>query len=106
MTWTFSDGTRLALGGFVTGTSLLAKSLRLNLSRHAEGDKELVMLVAPDSIELDTGNAWIMHQWALEAAEQFGLTVTTNKPVDDSHAPREARAYFLALESASPEAIH
>lgn len=61
MTWRFSDGTQVELGGEVEGASLFAQELRRELAR---GDVQVPVWPEPSQgIPLDVNDTALMHAW-------------------------------------------
>ena len=61
MTWRFSDGTTVHLGGNVEGASLFAQEIRADM----EAGRAIVMMEAipGDEVPLDPSNASMLDRW-------------------------------------------
>jgi hypothetical protein len=61
MTWRFSDGTTVELGGKVEGPSLFAQQLRADIDT---GAVQVAIWPLPDGyVDLDVNDPAIMHAW-------------------------------------------
>ena len=61
MTWRFSDGTVVELGGKVEGPSLFAQELRQSI---ADPETQVAIWPEPDGkVSLDVNDAAILHAW-------------------------------------------
>jgi hypothetical protein len=68
MTWRFSDGTTVELGGNVEGPSLFAQELRATI---ASGTALVPIWPMPDGYApLDVHDAAIMHHWLQQELDQ------------------------------------
>lgn len=95
MKWELTDGTTVALGGDVQGTSAVAAKLRSSAARARKG--------APDALEVGTQpGAWrdldlddpqLVNVWVRTAAERAGVGVMRApelEPLKDDSDPGEA----------------
>lgn len=73
-TWKFSDGTTLLSHGVVHGTSPFSNELRKLLQ---SGPKVRIFPVPMPLTPLDPSSAYMVHLFALHAAKEAGLQVTT-----------------------------
>lgn len=66
MTWRFSDGTSVELGGKVEGPSLFAQRLRAQIADAAAGDARLAVHIWPQpspAVEVDLNDVALVHAW-------------------------------------------
>lgn len=89
MTWKFSDGTAVALGGDVEGASLFAQSIRESLA-----DTPLIGLGPEPSVPvpLDTGDVLHMDLWLRQEMLKPAFAEMRLRVTDAPNVPKQPAA--------------
>lgn len=99
-TWEISDGTTVARGGKVTGSSDFAEDLREQLGEELLEQRVDVGPEPGGDVALDPKNDYLLHLWITRQARLSGLTLTTTYEPRLIDAPRSVQRLVNELSSA------